>query len=310
MMGGATEIDTPRRALLQTPSTSERTAPAASVPRSSGAAKKKEAKCQKKSKKGKKVLKSKLKKKPLGGKPPSTPKQVAEKNENPPSQVAPGNQGGGGPMAAPAPAPDVKIERRDSQEDPLGMLARATTQDMVSDDDLDNSMRSPLPSETEGPAPPDQQVAPGPPGTKPKRKKRDKELHNRKMRFYRSLDSQAPNEPNAMIRYSVEPIVINVPQGSTTSPLAPSAMPRQLGFARSEEIGPECQSRPWMDASSVSMRATAGVQQLSSTNSSFLTLYFLLFRDPADVSEKQTNVTYHTAQDSIMIPSKDQINIF
>jgi len=220
VMGGASgndgEIDTPRRALLQTPSTSERTAPAASVPRSSGAAKKKEAKCQKNAKKGKKVMKSKLKKKPLGGKPPSTPKQVAEKNENPPSQVAPGNQGGGGPMAAPA--PDVKIERRDSQEDPLGMLARATTQDMVSDDDLENSMRSPLPSETEGPAPPDQQVAPGPPGTKPKRKKRDKELHNRKMRFYRSLDSQAPNEPNAMIRYSVEPIVINVPQGSTTFP--------------------------------------------------------------------------------------------
>ena len=155
MMGGASgndgEIDTPRRALLQTPSTSERTAPAASVPRSSGAAKKKEAKCQKNAKKGKKVMKSKLKKKPLGGKPPSTPKQVAEKNENPPSQVAPGNQGGGGPMAAPA--PDVKIERRDSQEDPLGMLARATTQDMVSDDDLENSMRSPLPSETEGPAP-------------------------------------------------------------------------------------------------------------------------------------------------------------
>jgi hypothetical protein len=81
------------------------------------------------------------------------------------------------------------------------------------------------------------------------------------------------------------------------SPLAPSAMPRQLSFARSEEIGPECQSRPWMDASSASMRATAGGQQLSSTNSSFLTLYFLSFRNPVDVSEKQTNVTYHTAQD-------------
>ena len=205
-------------------------------------------------------MKSKLKKKPLGGKPPSTPKQVSEKSENQPSQAAPGNQGGGGPMTAPA--PDVKIEQSDSEEDALGMLARATTQDMIPDGDLRAAVRDPP---TEGTNPPaDQQVVPGAPGTKPKRKNRDKELHNRKMRFYRSLDSQAPNEPNAMIRYSMETIVKNMSlKDPPVFPLAPSAMPRQLGFARSEEIGPECQSRPWMVASSVSMRATAGSHQLS-----------------------------------------------
>ena len=48
-----------------------------------------------------------------------------------------------------------------------------------------------------------------------------------------------------------------------------------------------------MIASSASMRATAGRQQLNSTDSPFLTLYLLLFPNPVAVSR----VTCHAAQD-------------
>ena len=236
VMGSASgkdaQIDTPRRALLQTPSSSEKATPAASVHRS-GAAKTQKAKCQKKPMKGKKVTKSKLKKKTSGGKP-----QVSEKGGSPPNQVAPGNQGGGVPVTAPT--PPEKIVRSVSEEDPLGMLARATTQDMLSDHELEGAVRNPPP--TEEPTPPDQQVAPGPPVTKPKRKNRDKELHNRKMRFYRSLDSQPPNEVNAMITYSMEKTVTDMSFHRFPLSLLPlcegsAALPEVQKLARNARAG-------------------------------------------------------------------------
>ena len=200
------EIETPRRALFESPHSSEEKDTAKVAPKSSLKPKKKKTtkKPTLKSKKGKSQKSLKKVQKKAKGPQASCPKPHAPKPEVPktatPSPTQPEisqppakavekpSQDSASPPGACMAEPRVKRETAPGTDaaDVLGMLQRKTTNDNIPDEALPDATRAVPESSQAEETPPSS-------GRKKKRRSRDKVAHARRMRFYRSLDSPAPN---------------------------------------------------------------------------------------------------------------------
>ena len=206
------EIDTPRRALFESPPSSEGKDPAKVSPKSSLKPKTKKTtkKPKQKSKNGKlqRSLKKVQKKAkgPQASCPKPSPKPEVPKTATPPPKPEMPQQSAK-PVEKPLQhsasppgdskeciaQPCVKRETTPGTDaaDVLGLLQRATTNDNIPDEALPNATRAAPAGSVAGDQGEDPPPPP-PPGASTRRG-RDKNAHARKMRFYRSLDSPAPN---------------------------------------------------------------------------------------------------------------------
>ena len=143
---------------------------------------------------------------PQTGTPPSHPGTVASPPQNPcqggsPVIPVPSSQGTGTtPQQVKPEAPETPLPKPPKEEDPLAphnLLNRANTTDKISFDNLKDlvqeSVRSCLGNANAGHGGEAQSEAPSKTtGSTVQKRGRDKTTHNRRMRFYRSLDSNLP----------------------------------------------------------------------------------------------------------------------